>query len=226
MVTTYPAMSVPPYAAPIAAPLGRTLAWRSPDGVSAGRIGPYVPSHCRERRVVAGETGSVWPAAPIVSGAMMDAALFGQADEASLPSINDFLESPIAADSSAWVLEQATREMTGLSAAFAVKDASRHDVRDMSQPHTAWSDTDFPELSQAPRSTAALVDEAALHEPSSMGRPSHTEYAAKALEMLALRVRAGELILPGYDPKTGDAGALVVALAALLGVRLDSSGTP
>jgi hypothetical protein len=59
-----------------------------------------------------------------------------------------------------------------------------------------------------------------------MGRPSHTEYAAKALEMLALRVRAGELILPGYDPKTGDAGALVVALAALLGVRLDSSGTP
>ena len=44
--------------------------------------------------------------------------------------------------------------------------------------------------------------------------------AGMALEVLALRVREGELPLSGYDPSMGDAAALVAALAALLGVRL------
>jgi hypothetical protein len=46
------------------------------------------------------------------------------------------------------------------------------------------------------------------------------EAAAQTLELLALRVRAGELPLTGYDPALGDAAALVSALAVLLGVRL------
>ena len=46
------------------------------------------------------------------------------------------------------------------------------------------------------------------------------EQAALALELLAQRVRAGELLLPGYDPRMGEPAALVAALAALLGVRL------
>lgn len=46
------------------------------------------------------------------------------------------------------------------------------------------------------------------------------EEAAHALEVLARRVRAGELMLPGYDPRQGETAALVAALAALLGVRL------
>jgi hypothetical protein len=36
---------------------------------------------------------------------------------------------------------------------------------------------------------------------------------------LAQRVRAGELTLPGYDPRMGESAALVAALAAILGVR-------
>lgn len=46
------------------------------------------------------------------------------------------------------------------------------------------------------------------------------EEAAHALEVLARRVRAGELALPSYDPRMGEPGALVAALAALLGARL------
>ena len=46
------------------------------------------------------------------------------------------------------------------------------------------------------------------------------EEAAHALELLARRVRAGELTLPSYDPRMGEPAALVAALAALLGVRL------
>jgi len=45
------------------------------------------------------------------------------------------------------------------------------------------------------------------------------EEAAHALELLARRVRAGELMLPGYDPRMGESAALVAALAAILGVR-------
>lgn len=49
---------------------------------------------------------------------------------------------------------------------------------------------------------------------------STAEEAAHALELLAQRVRAGELMLPTYDPRMGEPAALVAALAALLGVRL------
>jgi hypothetical protein len=49
---------------------------------------------------------------------------------------------------------------------------------------------------------------------------STAEEAAHALELLARRVRAGELTLPSYDPRMGEPAALVAALAALLGVKL------
>ncbi|MDQ8162837.1 MAG: hypothetical protein P3C10_09680 [Gemmatimonadota bacterium] len=45
------------------------------------------------------------------------------------------------------------------------------------------------------------------------------EAAARALELLARRVRDGELSLTGYEPRLGDAAVLAAALAALLGVR-------
>jgi hypothetical protein len=56
------------------------------------------------------------------------------------------------------------------------------------------------------------------NEPSS--NEATPEESAHALELLARRVRAGELTLPSYDPRMGEPAALVAALAALLGVRL------
>ena len=63
--------------------------------------------------------------------------------------------------------------------------------------------------------------ETAFTDASSRRSPqASAEAAAQTLELLALRVRAGELPLTGYDPALGDAAALVSALAVLLGVRL------
>lgn len=56
--------------------------------------------------------------------------------------------------------------------------------------------------------------------PPARSAESRAESAAQTLEILAQRVRAGELPLAGYDPALGDAAALVTALAAVLGVRL------
>jgi hypothetical protein len=42
---------------------------------------------------------------------------------------------------------------------------------------------------------------------------------AEALELLASRIRSGELTVPGYEPGMSDAAALTAALAAVLGVR-------
>lgn len=60
----------------------------------------------------------------------------------------------------------------------------------------------------------------AAREELPLAEEATAEQAAHALELLAQRVRAGELLLPGYDPRMGEPAALVAALAAVLGVRL------
>lgn len=67
--------------------------------------------------------------------------------------------------------------------------------------------------SQTPREWAAS-------DRSEPAPEATAEEAAHALEVLARRVRAGELTLPSYDPRMGEPAALVAALAALLGVKL------
>jgi hypothetical protein len=110
------------------------------------------------------------------------------------------------------------------------------------KPMPAWSDDDFLEImpvgggigpAQAPSvggSDGELWSERARRAQeeamvlSAMARQDSPQAnaadAAKAFEVLARRVRAGELVLPGYDPRMGEPAALVAALAALLGVRL------
>lgn len=88
-----------------------------------------------------------------------------------------------------------------------------------------------PPQERLPRVLDAAKSPEALPEGDSEGLPaglskaasaaaSRAESAALTLEVLANRVRSGELTLAGYDPALGDAAALVTALAAVLGVRL------
>ena len=70
----------------------------------------------------------------------------------------------------------------------------------------------------APLMQATLPAPSAQPEDAAAG--STAEEAAHALELLARRVRAGELTLPSYDPRMGEPAALLAALAALLGVKL------
>lgn len=68
----------------------------------------------------------------------------------------------------------------------------------------------------AERARAAQVARDAAQD-AGVGRASE---AAEALEMLARRVRSGELTVPEFDGRMGESAALVAALAAVLGVRL------
>jgi len=77
-----------------------------------------------------------------------------------------------------------------------------------------WQPEAFREEGHEPPRSAS-ADETSLKSSQ-----ANAEAAAQTLELLALRVRAGELPLTGYDPALGDAAALVSALAVLLGVRL------
>ena len=72
------------------------------------------------------------------------------------------------------------------------------------------------EAAQLLQPTATAQSARQEHTPAE----STAEEAAHSLELLARRVRAGELTLPSYDPRMGEPAALVAALAALLGVKL------
>jgi hypothetical protein len=57
----------------------------------------------------------------------------------------------------------------------------------------------------------------AARAPAPSGEDSEAAAAAEIIESIALRIRTGELSLPGYRPSMGDAAALAATLTALLG---------
>lgn len=99
-----------------------------------------------------------------------------------------------------------------------------------------WSDEEFMDIMPVRRAMRTPMSSAAMDQSSQwaeraraaqvardaaqdagVGRASE---AAEALEMLARRVRSGELAVPEFDGRNGESAALVAALAAVLGVRL------
>lgn len=79
-----------------------------------------------------------------------------------------------------------------------------------------WNDDDMMDIMPV---RSASLDEEDRAATAAAEQQEHSEAAARALEGLAVRVRGGELTLPGYASEMGDAAALAAALAALLGVR-------
>ena len=186
-------------------------------------VGPYVPEPWRGRPV--------------------------SSDAPPVPWIDTFLSSTPAlpmravADESAsateaWALDEAAVQMRALA----------NDLRDRAGVHRDADVADrFPDPSSSSAKLMAWNDDdfidrmgmPVLHDPShrpfdspsgrgevrglaTLGPESgeeNSEAAARALELLAQRVRVGEITLPGYDPRLGDAAALATALAALLGAR-------
>ena len=186
-------------------------------------VGPYVPEPWRGRPV--------------------------SSDAPPVPWIDTFLSSTPAlpmravADESAsateaWALDEAAVQMRALA----------NDLRDRAGVHRdtdvadrfpdpssssaklmAWNDDDFIDrmgmpvlLDPSHRPFASPSGREEVRGQATLGPESdeeNSEAAARALETLAQRVRVGEITLPGYDPRLGDAAALATALAALLGAR-------
>jgi hypothetical protein len=186
-----------PFATPVSAPFATPF-------VSTAGVPPYVP-----------------PAAPVAASA---ADLESEVE----PAVATPVASPAPIEE--WPLEEAAASLDEI--ARALRDG---EVREDAEPARlfsnvatplplpAWSDDDLmnimPTRVATPARTVAVEPVDAAVSAAAASEAS-AQAAAQALELLAQRVRAGELQLPGYDPRMGDAAALVSALAALLGLRL------
>ncbi|WP_337170701.1 hypothetical protein [Gemmatimonas aurantiaca] len=126
-----------------------------------------------------------------------------------------------------WPLEEAASELDLLAhrlEAFA-PPPSTEPAALFAEPHTpeplpVWSDDDMVDIMPVRQPLFTPRSQPAALGAQAADRDGSAEAAAHALELLARRVRTGELPLPGYEPRMGDAAALVAALAALLGVKL------
>ena len=169
--------------------------------------------------------------APSTSDAIADKA---EAAEWPLSEVAPAAPTP----SDAWALDEAAERMRSLADELRHHDGMASDASESSrlfdgpappEPLPAWSDDDMidimpirhqrpvaPARLPTPRSVSAI--EPWADRARRVGDES-SEAAARALELLARRVREGEISLAGYEPRLGDAAALAAALAALLGVR-------
>ncbi len=145
-------------------------------------------------------------------------------------------EAPTTSD--AWALDDAAEQMRALADELREPQGLAHDAgeaaRLFDEPASpdllsAWSDDDMIDImpmqnerSVPPNRMPTPAAISAIEPWADRARRSgdeNAETAARALEVLARRVRDGEISLTGYEPRLGDAAALAAALAALLGVR-------
>jgi hypothetical protein len=152
------------------------------------------------------------------------------------PTANE-LEAPTPSD--AWALDDAAeqlraladelRERDGISIASSETDRVFEGAPPPPSLLPSWGDDDLIDimpmqtdysaaLSRMP-TPASFAPIAPWADRARQAGDESSEAAARALEVLARRVRDGELSLVGYEPRLGDAAALAAALAALLGVR-------
>ena len=164
-------------------------------------------------------------------------AIAGESLAAAMPPMSDAVpEVPTPSD--AWALDEAADQMRALADELRERERLAGDSGEVaplldgmssSEPLSAWDDDDMIDIMplQQERSSAAdllptLGASRAIEPWADRARRSgdeDAESAARALEVLARRVRDREISLAGYEPRLGDAAALAAALAALLGVR-------
>lgn len=166
------------------------------------------------------------PADADAGGAAFDTASDAASNTASDATAAE--EWPLAETAEA--LDELSRELIDGSADSLDSPARLFGEMAPPAPLPAWSDDDLlnimptsPVASMGLTTTHATPVQALFAEdsaPEEAAADASAIAAAQALEVLARRVRNGELQLPGYDPRMGDAAALVSALAALLGIRL------
>ena len=144
----------------------------------------------------------------------------------------------VSTPSDAWALDEAADQMRAFADELRERERIAGDTgtavqssnaTSSSDPLSAWGDDDVIHItplhqahpSGANRGPAPGASHSIEPWADRARRSGHedAEAAARALEVLARRVRHGEISLVGYEPRLGDAAALAAALAAVLGVR-------
>lgn len=233
------AQPTPLYNTPISnTPLSSAAVSNTPFGVAA--VPPYVPPTFADATVDAHVDAS--------AAADHDASIESQFDdtiEQALPTdalvhetaaeVADVADAADVAPADEWPLDETahalgalTRDLSDGSADSMDNPARLFGNVATPMPLPAWSDDDLMNIMPTRPATPSyatpvhqlFAESAPNASPEEQLADTSALAAAQALEVLAQRVRNGELQLPGYDPKMGDAAALVSALAALLGIRL------
>lgn len=216
---------------------------------AAHAVEPYVPPNWRSRLAPESQpdiaTSESPPYESVIAPPLRSDAVERRGE--ALPWINVFLDERDRAPASAtlgeppraaaereddWPFEEAGTATTELSGELSAHESPLSAPVEGAAPAPLpmWSDDDLLDIMPVRPSDSPSTDPSAHW--AALARTetpktdddhaipvSHTESAARALEMLARRVRGGELPLPGYVPELGDAAALAAALAALLGIR-------
>ena len=183
-------------------------------------VAPYTP------------VASVASYTPVASDAIVEEAV-----AAEWPMTAAAPEAPTPSD--AWALDEAAEQMRALAdelrdhegiASDSGEAARLFETSPLPEPLPVWSDDDMIDIMPAQKGRSAKPNRvrtptsvnSAIEPWADRARRSgdeSAEAAARVLELLARRVRDGEISLAGYEPRLGDAAALAAALAALLGVR-------
>jgi hypothetical protein len=196
---------------------------------------PAMPMRAIDERIdetLVAATASFTPASP---EAIVEEAIIEEAAAALWP-MPAAPEAPTPSD--AWALDEAAEQMRALADELREQHGVAHDAGEAARLFdetaspdllSAWSDDDMIDImpmqnerSVAPNRLPTPGPISAIEPWADRARRSgdeNAETAARALEVLARRVRDGEISLTGYEPRLGDAAALAAALAALLGVR-------
>lgn len=191
---------------------------------------PAMPMRAIDKRIdetIVATTASFTPASPVAIVEEAVAALW------PMPAAP---EAPTASD--AWALDDAAAQMRALADELREPQGLAHHAGEAARLFaetasldllSAWSDDDMIDImpmqnerSVAPKRMPTPGASSAIEPWADRARRSgdeNAETAARALEVLARRVRDGEISLTGYEPRLDDAAALAAALAALLGVR-------
>ncbi len=153
--------------------------------------------------------------------------------EEKLPSIDEFVADPAPTpDEEVWAItdagEQVAQLADGLGTMSAVPVPGTVSPQPPLDPWTEderWMDI-MPALNSpgSPDLAAETAWARAFAEPPApLPQPvtpaGDAAAAAAALEVMARRLRAGELAVPGFRADSGDAAALAAVLASLLGAR-------
>ena len=171
-----------------------------------------------------------------ISAPSAEAIVEGEAAAVQRPPTVDELEAPTPSD--AWALDAAAEQMRALADALRDRDGISIESSETDRlfegapPPTSmlpWGDDDLIDIMPIQAAHAAVLPRVPPHgslpplapwaDRARQAGDESSEAAARALEVLARRVRDGEISLAGYEPRLGDAAALAAALAALLGVR-------
>ncbi len=157
-------------------------------------------------------------------------------DESALSNLDESSDAPPVLDSEddTWVMNEASADIGQLAdelIAVSAEASSNAPPATAAEPHLPWQEDEawmdiMPALpNSGGRDVAAETAWArAFGEPPAPLPPpplptGDAQAAAASLELIARRLRAGDLSVPGFHASRGDAAALAAALAALLGAN-------